>query len=240
MRATVRARSRPFAQTTCLQGFPCKRANGSEPERTPNLAILATESGVEPGLGDPPRDHSCAFSDNARQTCAATRESPCSRASRKASGVLSESGPHGHNAWERVRQPGDGALTQPCRESVIRPSARLRPTDERGRPRGACPPRWSASRAACRAKRRRAPGLRSRVPAHPAGRASRVRARFGRTRRPGSSASRSSHPWRSRPAERARPSARAGPGPVRARAVSVVLLERPPARLFAHIRHHSA
>src|SRR6266511_2508200 len=41
--APVRARSRPFAQTARLQGFPYKRANGTEPERTPNLAILATE-----------------------------------------------------------------------------------------------------------------------------------------------------------------------------------------------------
>src|SRR5215216_828691 len=38
MRAAVRARSRPFAQTSCLQGFPCKRANASAPERTLNLA----------------------------------------------------------------------------------------------------------------------------------------------------------------------------------------------------------
>ena len=46
MRATVRSRSRPFAQATCLQGFPSQRANRSEPERTPNLAILATDSGA--------------------------------------------------------------------------------------------------------------------------------------------------------------------------------------------------
>jgi hypothetical protein len=43
MLAAVRARSRPFAQTTVF-GFPSKRANASEPERTLNLAILATES----------------------------------------------------------------------------------------------------------------------------------------------------------------------------------------------------
>jgi hypothetical protein len=42
MRATVRSRSRPFAQACCLQRFPYKRANATEPERTPNLAILAT------------------------------------------------------------------------------------------------------------------------------------------------------------------------------------------------------
>jgi hypothetical protein len=35
-----------------LQRFPSRRANASEPERTPNLAILATESGAEPGLGE--------------------------------------------------------------------------------------------------------------------------------------------------------------------------------------------
>jgi hypothetical protein len=36
MRAAVRARSRPFAQSCCFQGFRPKRANASEPERTPN------------------------------------------------------------------------------------------------------------------------------------------------------------------------------------------------------------
>jgi hypothetical protein len=41
--ATVRARSLPFAQTGSLQGFPRNRPNASEPERTPNLAILATQ-----------------------------------------------------------------------------------------------------------------------------------------------------------------------------------------------------
>jgi hypothetical protein len=45
--ATVRIRSRPFAQTGCFQRFPFKSANATEPERTPNLAILATESGDE-------------------------------------------------------------------------------------------------------------------------------------------------------------------------------------------------
>jgi hypothetical protein len=39
------SRSHPFAQTGCLQAFPNKRANGSGPERTPNLAILATQIG---------------------------------------------------------------------------------------------------------------------------------------------------------------------------------------------------
>jgi len=41
--ASARGRSLPFAQGPCLQGFPYKRANATEPERTPNLAILATE-----------------------------------------------------------------------------------------------------------------------------------------------------------------------------------------------------
>jgi hypothetical protein len=50
MRATVRSRSRPFAQTVCLQGIPCTRANASEPERTPNLAILATEPDIRIGM----------------------------------------------------------------------------------------------------------------------------------------------------------------------------------------------
>jgi hypothetical protein len=49
MRATVRARSLPFAQTARLQGLPYKRANASEPERTPNLAILATGLRHAPG-----------------------------------------------------------------------------------------------------------------------------------------------------------------------------------------------
>jgi hypothetical protein len=38
----VRTRSRPFAQTACLQRLPLKQANQTDPERTPNLAILAT------------------------------------------------------------------------------------------------------------------------------------------------------------------------------------------------------
>jgi hypothetical protein len=38
----LRARSLPFAQLTRLQRFRSKRANASEPERTSNLAILAT------------------------------------------------------------------------------------------------------------------------------------------------------------------------------------------------------
>jgi hypothetical protein len=42
--APVRARS---LKTLRLQGFSFTPANGSEPERTPNLAILATDSGVE-------------------------------------------------------------------------------------------------------------------------------------------------------------------------------------------------
>jgi hypothetical protein len=49
MRATVRTRSRPFAQTARLQRFRSKRTNACEPERTPNLAILATpRSGARP------------------------------------------------------------------------------------------------------------------------------------------------------------------------------------------------
>jgi hypothetical protein len=47
MRATVRSCSRPFAQTGRFAALPNNRANGSEPERTPNLAILATESAKE-------------------------------------------------------------------------------------------------------------------------------------------------------------------------------------------------
>jgi hypothetical protein len=42
MRAPVRSRSRPFAQTAWLQRFRSRRPNATEPERTPNLAILAT------------------------------------------------------------------------------------------------------------------------------------------------------------------------------------------------------
>jgi hypothetical protein len=41
MLATVRTRSRPFAQTTCLQRLRVGRANGSEPQRTPSAAIAA-------------------------------------------------------------------------------------------------------------------------------------------------------------------------------------------------------
>jgi hypothetical protein len=59
--ANASIRSRLFAPRSlkcgCLHGFPSERANGSEPERTPNLAILATASGAESGLvellGDP-------------------------------------------------------------------------------------------------------------------------------------------------------------------------------------------
>jgi hypothetical protein len=38
----VRARSRVFAQTAWFPGSSAERANTSEPDRTPNLAILAT------------------------------------------------------------------------------------------------------------------------------------------------------------------------------------------------------
>jgi hypothetical protein len=48
VRAAVRSRSRPFAQSPCLQRLPSERANASEPERTPNLAILATEPAPNP------------------------------------------------------------------------------------------------------------------------------------------------------------------------------------------------
>jgi hypothetical protein len=50
--ASASDRSRPFAQTGSLQGLPSKRANASELERTPNLAILATDSGAGPKLGE--------------------------------------------------------------------------------------------------------------------------------------------------------------------------------------------
>jgi hypothetical protein len=53
MRATVRARSLPFAQTGRLQRFRSERANVSEPERTPNVAILATA--LTCALGGRPR-----------------------------------------------------------------------------------------------------------------------------------------------------------------------------------------
>jgi len=33
--ASARDRSRPFAQSPCLRGFPYKQANATEPERTP-------------------------------------------------------------------------------------------------------------------------------------------------------------------------------------------------------------
>ena len=41
MLAAVRNRSRPFAQTACLQVFPLERMNATEPERTPTVAIVA-------------------------------------------------------------------------------------------------------------------------------------------------------------------------------------------------------
>src|SRR5687768_14851199 len=57
--ANASDRSRPFAQTSCLQPFQSERANKTEPERTPNLAILATDLAAKPGLDDlrrnPPR-----------------------------------------------------------------------------------------------------------------------------------------------------------------------------------------
>jgi hypothetical protein len=46
MRAAVRSCSHPFPQRRYLQRLRSKRANASEPERTPNLAILATEPGA--------------------------------------------------------------------------------------------------------------------------------------------------------------------------------------------------
>src|SRR5512133_3842029 len=56
LHANASDRSRPFAPVRSndpLAGFPCKRANGREPERTSNLAILATESGLGELPGDP-------------------------------------------------------------------------------------------------------------------------------------------------------------------------------------------
>jgi hypothetical protein len=38
----VRTRARPFVHTVCFAASSSARANASEPERTPNLAILAT------------------------------------------------------------------------------------------------------------------------------------------------------------------------------------------------------
>src|SRR6266540_712082 len=52
--ANASDRSRPFApvrSNSCFAGFAYRRVNGSAPERTPNLAILATESGAEAGGG---------------------------------------------------------------------------------------------------------------------------------------------------------------------------------------------
>jgi hypothetical protein len=46
MGAAVRFCSHPFPQRRYLQWLRSKRANASEPERTPNLAILATEPGA--------------------------------------------------------------------------------------------------------------------------------------------------------------------------------------------------
>jgi hypothetical protein len=63
MRAAVRSRSRPFAQAVYLRGFRPTRANATEPERTPILAILATDSGAEAGLGELLCDPSRAGSD---------------------------------------------------------------------------------------------------------------------------------------------------------------------------------
>jgi hypothetical protein len=58
MLATVRTRSRPFAQTTGLQRLRVGRPNPSEPERTPGAAIaaiviVATFKSCGP-VGDPP------------------------------------------------------------------------------------------------------------------------------------------------------------------------------------------
>jgi hypothetical protein len=41
MLAGVRAGSRSFVHTKCLQEFPFERANATEPERTPSVAIVA-------------------------------------------------------------------------------------------------------------------------------------------------------------------------------------------------------
>ena len=62
MRAAVRSRSRPFAQTPSLRVFPSERANPSEPERTPNLAILATDQAPTPDLARFSATRSHAFS----------------------------------------------------------------------------------------------------------------------------------------------------------------------------------
>jgi hypothetical protein len=55
--ASASERSLPFApvrSNLLFARFPHKRANATEPERTPNLAILATESGAESELGELP------------------------------------------------------------------------------------------------------------------------------------------------------------------------------------------
>jgi hypothetical protein len=49
----VRTRSRPCAQNRMVATSPSGRANPSEPERTPNLAILATTpAGPRPPIAD--------------------------------------------------------------------------------------------------------------------------------------------------------------------------------------------
>jgi hypothetical protein len=56
--ANARCRSGPFAPVRSnhlFAGLPSKRTNTTEPERTPNLAILATESGVYSDRASLPR-----------------------------------------------------------------------------------------------------------------------------------------------------------------------------------------
>jgi hypothetical protein len=96
--ANASSSSRPFAQTPRLQDVPENRANATAPERTPNLAILATEA-------HPQSERNCVVwagrSDAARTRSSARRIVGVSGSS------SSESGFGGRAPQERiaVRQP---------------------------------------------------------------------------------------------------------------------------------------
>jgi hypothetical protein len=71
----VRASSRPFAQSVLFAGSSPERANASEPERTPNLAILATASSAVKSA--PAAVSACAWGEAKATRSSAMRVAGC-------------------------------------------------------------------------------------------------------------------------------------------------------------------